>query len=123
MKNSYSASETNFELPKLISSFSKNVIAYVCGYVVRKVWIRIKCETCRRALMCCDIESGLKNGIETNFLDDAAEYLSYKNALKLILTKSRSNLILPSLGVYTLALATEKLFRRAINCNRGSSSN
>lgn len=38
--------------------------------------------------------------------------------MKLIITKSRGDLILPSLGVYTLALATEKLFRRVINCNR-----
>lgn len=52
--------------------------------------------------MCCDIELTLKNGFETNCSDDATEYLLHKNALRLIMIKSRGNLIPPSLGVYKL---------------------
>lgn len=53
------------------------------------------------------------------YAKDSTNALSYQNALKLIMTKSRGNLLLPSAGVYKITLLTEKLFRHAINCNDG----
>lgn len=52
-------------------------------------------------------------------LDDATNYLSYQNALRLIFQKDRGNFILLSETVYKIAILTEQLFRRAINSNRG----
>ena len=108
-----------YSLPNEISDFSGNSVAYICGYVIRKIWTKILCEPCRKALMCSDINLISKNNNENNYVNDSTNYLSYHNALKLILIKSEGKLILPSMGVYKLALATEKLFRNAINCNNG----
>lgn len=82
-----------YSLPKKVSEFSENSIAYICGYVIRKIWKKILCEPCRRALICLYIDFISKNNDGNNYIDDCTNYLSYHNALKLILTKSKGNLI------------------------------
>jgi len=107
-------------LPKIISEFSKNCVAYICGYTVRQVLLKVFCETCRKALMCLDVDFADNKEQTHNYVDDSVNYWSYRNALKLIQIKSNGNLILPSRGTYTIALLTEKFFRNAINCNGGN---
>lgn len=76
-----------------ISLFSWSAVAYISGWIVRKLWYKISCETCRSALIYNELEFPLKI---SNLLQISSEYPSYIDALKLIEIKSSGYLIWPS---------------------------
>ena len=106
-------------LSEITSDFSNNSVAYICGFVIRKVWIRIKCESCRESLICINYDN-INSNYSSISIDAAKNNLCYHNALRLIMKKSHNiDVALPSEAAYNIIILTEQLFRRAINCNRG----
>lgn len=110
--------DSNIEFPSdlfvEISNFSAGAVAYICGFIVRKVCSRISCEICRQALVLQDTSVLHEEG---NTCSDSDS--SYRKALKLISIKSNGGLLFPSQSSFDIALTTEKLFRHSVNCNNG----
>jgi len=96
-------------LPETMSDF--------CGFVIRKIWTRIKCESCRKFLINMNFDNNINNNYSNVSIDDTTN-LSYQNAIQLIFEKRRDNFI-PSEAIYKITQLTEQMFRRAINCNEG----
>jgi len=74
----------DMSMSEITSNFSNNSIAYICGFVIRKVWIKIKCESCRKSMISADFDFNM-NKQSSISVDDATNYISYQNALRLIL--------------------------------------
>jgi len=96
----------HWQLPDLLSTFSKHCIANIAGWMVKKIVDEkkslVRCETCRNAL----------------FQDsqNVAE-LSDNN---LIQAKTRGELIFSSKCVVTICQLAENIIRHSLNRNKGA---
>lgn len=81
-----------------ISVLSENVVAYIAGFVVKKLKKDILCSTC------------------SSFLEQ--EYSSVDDTyFKLLNQKNRGGLLRPSLDVVKICISTEKRLRHILNLN------
>lgn len=78
-----------------LSLFLQNIVAYIAGFVVRKVMERVSCETCRTAL----IRSAEEDPHQPDEL------------YQLIKLKNEGGLVTPSRGVVSILTTTEKGMR------------
>jgi len=93
------------DLPEVLTKFSKNCVAHISGWVVKKLINPknpiVTCEKCREALF---QETQTRAEFSDNYLIQA---------------KTRGGLIFPSESVVQICERSERLIRHALNCNKG----
>jgi len=82
-------------------AFVDNIVVYIAGFVVRKVYCKIACDSCRPSLLAQTSQHPINQYFEGMF--------------HLLNLKDKGGLVVPSQGVVLLLLAAEKAIRRLQN--------
>ena len=85
-----------------LTEFQSQIVAYICGFLIRKLEKKISCLTC------------------FNFLThQESESMANQSALQLIASKQRGGLKVPSMTVVKLVTTCEKMFRVYVSGKEG----
>ena len=79
-----------------------NILFYICGFVVRQILQKLKCVSCRSALL-----------LDPND-PHARSQLQFPQYAKFTLMKQCGGLIFPSMDVFKIVKLTEQLFKKIV---------